>query len=131
MIVVDASALIELLLRTKLGKRLEERLLGPTALLNAPHLIDTEVLQVLRRLVIKKELTVAQADAAVADLGGLDVVRHGHEELSGRVWELRHNLGAYGATYLALAESLDATLVTGDRRFLKVPGRDARVELWK
>lgn len=131
MIVVDASALIELLLQTALGKRLEARLFDGEELLNAPHLVDTEVLQVMRRLVIAKELTVAQADAAVSDLGSLDVVRHGHEEMSGRVWELRHNLSAYDATYLALAESLDATLVTGDRGFLRVPGRRAKVELWR
>lgn len=131
MIVVDASAVIELLLGTALGKRLEARLFEGEELLNAPHLVDTEVLQVMRRLVLGKQLTAAQVDTAVNDLGALDVVRHGHEDLRGRVWELRHNLSAYDATYLALAESLGATLVTGDRGFLRVPGRRAKVEFWK
>lgn len=85
----------------------------------------------MRRLVLGKQLTSARVDAAVSDLGALDVVRHGLEELRGRVWELRHDLSAYDATYLALAESLGATLVTGDRGFLRVPGRRAKVEFWK
>lgn len=129
MIVLDASAVIELLLQTARGRRIEARIFEGSELLNAPHLVDTEVLQVMRRLVIGRELTLAAADAAVRDLADLDLVRHGHEELAGRVWELRRNLGAYDATYLALAEALGATLVTCDRRFLRVPGRRAEVEV--
>ena len=68
---------------------------------------------------------------ADADIFELDLVRHAHADLSSRVWELRHNLTAYDATYLALAEALDATLVTGDRGFTRVPDRRAPVEVWR
>ncbi len=130
MIVLDASVVIEMLLRTSLGKSLADDLAGRDVTWNAPHLLDTEVLQVLRRLVIGKELTPDHAAMAVEDLQGLDIVRHAHGDLTARVWQLRHNLSAYDATYLALAESMAATLVTCDRGFDKIPDRRAVVELW-
>ncbi|MBM4061259.1 MAG: type II toxin-antitoxin system VapC family toxin [Planctomycetes bacterium] len=131
MIVVDASALLEVLLRTKLGLRLEERMGKGDPLWNVPCLVDTEVLQVLRRLVRAGEITAARAEAVVQDLGGLDLVRHAHDELTARVWELRHNLTAYDATWLALAEALGATFVTCDRVFEKVSGRRAEAEVFR
>lgn len=131
MIVVDASAVIELLMCSELGGRLETRLFGGDELLNAPHLLDVEVLQVVRSLVAARELSVDAARDKLERLQQMDVVRHPHTELVPRMFELRHNLTAYDAAYLALAEHLgEATLVTCDRAFEKVPGRRARIEVW-
>lgn len=131
MIVVDASAVIELLMCSELGGRIETRLFGGDELLNAPHLLDVEVLQVVRSLVAARELSVDAARDKIERLQQMDVVRHPHTELAQRIFELRHNLTAYDAAYLALAEHLgEATLVTCDRAFEKVPGRRARIEVW-
>lgn len=131
MIVVDASVVLEILLGTASGRRFESDLYARSGSWNVPHLLDTEVLQVLRRLVRARQLDVERALLAVEDLGHLDLLRHGHAELAARVWELRDNLTAYDATYLALAEALGATLVSGDRSFDRVPGRRAPVEVWR
>lgn len=131
MIVVDASAVIELLMCSELGGRLETRLFGGDELLNAPHLLDVEVLQVVRSLVAAREISVDAARDRIERLQQMDLVRHPHSELAQRIFELRHNLTAYDAAYLALAEHLgEATLVTCDRAFEKVPGRRARIEVW-
>lgn len=131
MIVIDASVVIEILLGTPVGRKFEAELYARATSWNVPHLIDCEVLQVLRRLVIAKQLDPDRAAFAVQDLADLDLVRHAHVDLSARVWELRHNLTAYDATYLALAEALGAELVTADRGFLRVPDRRAAVEVWR
>lgn len=131
MIVIDASVVLEILLGTALGRRFETELFARTGSWNVPHLLDTEVLQVLRRLVRARRVDAERALLALEDLLHLDLVRHGHAELASRVWELRSNLTAYDATYLALAEALGATLVTGDRGFTRVPGRRAVVEVWR
>lgn len=131
MIVVDASVVIEILLATALGRRFESELHARTKSWNVPHLLETEVLQVLRRLVLARQVDAERAAVAVQDLGNLDLVHHAHRDLSSRVWELRHNLTAYDATYLALAEALGATLVTADRGFARVPDRRAAVEVWR
>lgn len=131
MIVIDASVVIEILLGTALGRRFESELYARTASWNVPHLLDCEVLQVLRRLVSARQLDPDRAFLAMQDLGQLDLLRHGHTDLSSRVWELRSNLTAYDATYLALAEALGATLVTADRGFTRVPNRRAAVEVWR
>lgn len=131
MIVVDASAVIELLMCSELGGRLETRLFGGDELLNAPHLLDVEVLQVVRSLVAARELSVDAARDKLERLQQMDMVRHPHTELVPRMFELRHNLTAYDAACLALAEHLgEATLVTCDRAFEKDPGRRARIEVW-
>ena len=131
MIVIDASAAIELLMCSELGGRLEKRLFHGEELLNAPHLFDVEVLQVVRSLVAAREMSVDAAVEKIERLRQMDVVRHPHIELAQRIFELRHNLTAYDAAYLALAEHLrEATLVTCDHAFEKVPGRRARIEVW-
>lgn len=86
---------------------------------HAPHLIDTEVLHVLRRWRARGELSQARADAAVTDLATFPVVHYAHGPLRERVWALRGKLSAYDATYVALAEALDATFVTNDRRLAR------------
>src|SRR5215471_9755566 len=116
MIVVDASAMTELLLQTGLGQRIEHRLLRDEDL-HAPHLVDVEVVSALRRLVRMGELPADRAEDAIEDLRLLLLARHGHEDLLPRAWELRENITAYDAVYVALAEALDATLVTCDRAF--------------
>jgi predicted nucleic acid-binding protein len=129
MIVVDASAMTELLLQTDLGTRVERRLYGGDDDLHAPHLVDVEVLSALRRLVQAGEVLRERAEEAIEDLGMISLIRHGHLDLASRAWELRQHATAYDAMYIALAESLDATIVTCDRPFGARPGHSARIEV--
>ena len=128
MTVVDASAVVEMLLRTPLGERCSERLLTADDALCAPHLLDVEVAQVLRRFAQKGELTPERGSEALRDLADLPVSRYPHGCLLERVWELRHSVSAYDAVYIALAEALDAPLVTCDARGARAHGHQARVE---
>ena len=128
MIVVDASALLEFLLQTPLGRQVEARLFRDGDELHAPHLVDVEVAQALRRLVRAGEVAPDRAAEAIADLVDLDLHRHPHLDLLARAWTLRENVTAYDAMYVALAEALDATVVTCDAPLAKTPGRRARIE---
>lgn len=129
MIVVDASAVLEFLLQTALGARVEARLFRDGDELHAPHLLDVEVLQGLRRLVRTNEVSRERADEAIADLLDLDLHRHAHIDLLGRAWKLRDNISAYDAVYVALAEAIEAPIVTCDRPLAKSPGHRARFEV--
>ena len=129
MIVVDASAITELLLQTELGTWVERHLYRDDDDVHAPHLLDVEVLSALRRLVRAGEVGAERAEEAIEDLGLLRIIRHGHLDLATRAWELRQNFTAYDAVYLALAEALDATVVTCDRPFGAAPGHSARIEV--
>ena len=129
MIVLDASALVELLLGTSTGRAVAGRIADPEVSLHVPHLADVEVAQTLRRYVRERELDAASASAALGDLSALDLERHSHEPLLDRVWALRENLTAYDAVYVALAEALDAPLLTCDGRLARAPGMAHRVEL--
>lgn len=106
------------------------RLLDPAESLHAPHLLDVEVAQILRRFVRRGEVAPDRARQALDDLAGLPLERYSHEILMARVWTLRENLTAYDATYVALAEILDATLLTRDGRIPRAPGHGARVEVF-
>jgi len=128
-IVVDASALLEFLLQTSLGARVEVRLFRDGDELHAPHLLDVEVVQGLRRLVRTGEVSSRRADEAIADLTDLDLHRHAHLDLLGRAWKLRDNLSAYDAMYVALAEAIEAPIVTCDRPLGKAPGHRTRIEV--
>jgi predicted nucleic acid-binding protein len=129
MIVVDASALLEFLLQTPLGIRVEARLFRRDDEFHAPHLVDVEVVQGLRRLVRTGEVSSGRAAEAIADLNELDLHRHAHLDLLGRAWKLRDNISAYDAMYVALAEAINAPVVTCDGPLAKAPGHRARIEV--
>ena len=129
MIVVDASALLEFLLQTPLGSRVEARLFRDRDELHSPHLADVEVTQGLRRLVRTGEVSPGRAAEAIADLVDLDLHRHPHLDLLTRAWTLRDNVTAYDAMYIALAEALDASIVTCDAPLAKAPGHRARIDV--
>jgi len=128
-IVVDASALLEFLLQTPLGSRVEARLFRDRDELHSPHLADVEVTQGLRRLVRTGEVSPGRAAEAIADLVDLDLHRHPHLDLLTRAWTLRDNVTAYDAMYIALAEALDASIVTCDAPFAKAPGHRAHIDV--
>lgn len=129
MIVVDASAMAEFLLQTSLGDRVEARLFRDGDEFHAPHLIDVEVAQALRRLVRTGEVPAGRAEEVIADLADFDLRRHSHVDLLGRTWALRNNLTSYDAMYVALAEALASPLVTCDGPLGSAPGHTVRVEV--
>jgi predicted nucleic acid-binding protein len=129
MIVVDASAVLEFLLQTSLGTRVEARLFRDDDELHAPHLLDVEIVQGFRRLVRTGEVSSGRADDAIADLTDLDLHRHAHVDLVRRAWKLRDNISAYDAMYVALAEAIGAPIVTCDSPLGKAPGHRARIEV--
>ncbi len=129
MIVVDASAVVEMLLQTPVGRRLEADILAPAVSIHVPELLDLEILQVLRRLVLSRQIGVDRAADAIEDLDGLPFIRHGHALLRSRIWELRTTLTAYDGAYVALAESLDAPCITCDRRMASSTGHGAEMRL--
>ncbi len=131
MIVLDASSAIEWLLQTWTGARVAQRILSPGETLHAPHLLDVEVTQVFRHHAAQGAITASRVEEALQDLLDLRVRRYPHLPFLRRVWELRDNLTAYDALYVALAETLDATLVTCDSKVARAPGHHARVELFK
>ena len=129
MIVVDASALLEFLLQTPLGTRVEARLLRDNAEFHVPHLVDVEVVQGLRRLVRMREVSPARAKETIADLLALDLHRHSHPGLLSRAWTLRENISIYDAMYLSLGDALDAPVVTCDGPLAGAPGHASRIEV--
>ena len=130
MIVLDASAAVEWLLQTPAGLVIEKRIYSRNESLHTPHLLDVEVAQVLRRLVREGTVTDVRASEAVRDLVDLQITRYPHFVMLPRIWHYRHNLSAYDAAYVALAEALAAALVTRDRRLASAPGHSARIELF-
>lgn len=97
--------------------------------IHAPFLLDTEVLSALRRLLRQKELDVERARAGLDWLFDLGIERHHSEELAWRAFALRNSLSAYDATYVAVAELLNAPLLTADARLARSHGHHARIEL--
>ncbi len=129
MIVLDASAALEVLLNDRLAASVARRIFDPAESLHAPHLIDVEVAQVLRRIVRKNEMSAERGAQALDDMRRLPLPRYPHSLLLDRIWALRDNASAYDATYLALAEALDATLLTCDAALATVRGHCANVEV--
>ena len=130
MIVLDASAAVDWLLQTSAGQLIEKRIYARNESLHAPHLLDVEVAQVLRRLAREAVISSGRAEEAIEDLADLRVTRYPHFVLLSRIWRLRHNLSAYDAAYVALAENLGATLVTRDARLAAASGRAVAVEVF-
>jgi predicted nucleic acid-binding protein len=128
-IVVDASVVLDVLLRTGSFAAIERRLFGTQEILICPHLLDVEVAQVLRRYGATRELSEERGRHALDDLVAMPLARFPHEPLLPRIWQLRHNVTAYDAVYLALAESLEIPLVTRDAKLAATAGHDAVVEL--
>jgi predicted nucleic acid-binding protein len=128
-IVVDASALLEVLLNTSVSGRVARRLFAPDETLHVPHLLDLEVAQVLRRYGIVGEIDAERGEQALNDFTELPLNRYPHDLFLPRVWTLRRNLTAYDASYVALAEALGAPLITRDAALANAPGHSAHIEL--
>lgn len=128
MIVLDASALVELSLPTALGRRVADRIAPPDVQIAIPYLADVEVCQVLRRWVFRGALSADRGRLALEHLAALDATRWPHDPLLPRIWELRDNLTAYDAAYVVLTETLEATLVTCDTGMATVAGSLCPVE---
>src|SRR5205823_4992560 len=111
------------------AEAIESRFFDSRQALHAPHLLDVEVAHVVRRYAAIGDINPERGRAVLADLADFPVRRYAHDFLLQRVWELRNNLTAYDAVYVALAEALDAPLVTRDRRLATAAGHHARVEL--
>ena len=106
-----------------------KRLFEPSASLHAPHLVDIEVTHALRRLVQREDITAARAEQGLADLSQLHIERYGHQPLTARIWQLRESMTAYDGAYVALAEALDAPLLTCDVKLAHAHGHRARIDL--
>ncbi len=132
MIVVDASVVVEMLLRSAAGVELEERLLEGNDPLHAPHMLDVEVAHALRRCARHGDIDDLHGGHALADLAAMSIRRHGHQPLLERLermWQFRHNLSAHDAAYLALAERLGAALLTRDAGLARVAGPRTGIEV--
>ncbi len=128
MIVVDASSVVEILLHRPNADAVASRLLDFDEPLHAPHLVDIEVAHTLRRYALLGEISADHGRMLIGTLGDLPIRRHPHRDLLPRVWELRRNFAAYDASYVALAELLDASLLTLDRRLAAAAASHVRVE---
>ena len=129
MIVADASAVIQLLLRAASLSSIEAAFFDPARPVHAPHLLDVEVANACRRLTAKGEITAARGDLMLGLLGELFIERHGHRDLLPRIWALRDDVSPYEAAYVALAEALGATLLTHDARLARAAGHLVAVVL--
>lgn len=128
-IVLDASVVVEVLLASSKGTLTMQRLVAEDVPLHAPELLDVEVLHALRRAVARDLMTTRRAEQAIRVLESFPITRHAHGPLRRRCWQLRANLSAYDATYVALAEGLGARLFTQDVRLARAPGLAATVEV--
>lgn len=131
MIVLDASAVVAMLVGPGRGaERIREKIEAPNESLHVPHVMDLEVLHALRRQVLLGTLSRERSSEALEDLENITFVRYPHAAFLGRIWRLKNNLTAYDAAYVALAEALDAPLVTMDARLAQAPGIRAAVEVY-
>jgi predicted nucleic acid-binding protein len=130
MIVLDASAMVDWLLQTPSGQRIEQRIYARNETLHSVHLLDVEFTQVLRRLVRERTLIPTRAEEAMEDLMALRITRYAPVLLLSRIWQLRNNMTVYDAAYVALAEELKAPLITRDQKIAAAPGHAAAVEVF-
>jgi predicted nucleic acid-binding protein len=129
-IVLDASAAIDWLLQTSVGQQIENRIYSRRESLHAPHLLDLEIAQVLRRLVREGLVSGPRAEQAIQDLLDLRVTRYPHFVFLPHIWRLRDNFSAYDAAYVALTEKIGATLLTRDARLASACARVVSIELF-
>jgi predicted nucleic acid-binding protein len=125
-IVLDSSAAIEYVALRGHGGWVESQIRDDSDV-HAPHLLDVEVASGLRGLVLRGDLAPATARVALDDFVDLDIARYPHVDFLDRIWDLRKHISAYDAAYVSLAEVLDATLVTTDRRLGRSHGHRARI----
>lgn len=130
MIVLDASAAIDWLLQNDVGLKIEKRIFERKESLHAPHLLDVEVAQVMRRMVRARAVSVERADQLLEDLFSLRLTRYLHFIFLPQIWRLRDNLSAYDAAYVVLAQELGAGLITCDARLASASPRGVNVEVF-
>ncbi len=130
MIVLDASAAVEWMLQRPAGLRIESRIYSRNETLHAPHLLDLEVMQTLRRLARQREIPDDRAEDAIRDFVDTRIKLYPHRLFLPRIWQMRHNFSAYDAAYVSLAEALGAPLITADARLAAASGHRARIELF-
>jgi predicted nucleic acid-binding protein len=128
-IVIDAGAALEWFMGTPRGLRIAKKLDSPGGI-HATHLLDAEIAQALRRLLRSGDIYLSRAEQVLLSLVDSRIQRHSMVPLLPRIWHLRENLSAYDASYIALAEALDAPLLTCDGRLAAAPGHQAKVELF-
>ena len=126
-LVLDASVVVDLLLRREPYYHQIKSRIRAADWLVAPHLLDAEVTQVFRRFVLRREISVQRANEAIVDLRDLSIERYPHAPFLTRAFDLRNNLTIYDALYVALAEGLDAELLTGDGGIAQTPGSRAAI----
>jgi predicted nucleic acid-binding protein len=132
LIVLDASAVVAVLVGPGRGaEHIRERIEAPEESLHVPHVMDLEVLHALRRHILLDILSLERSSEALEDLKNIAFIRYPHTPLAQRIWDLRDNLTAYDAAYVALAEALDAPLVTMDARLARAPGTYVEVEVYE
>ena len=128
--VLDASAVVELVLGTRSGMEILRRISDPQLSLHGPELVDIEVLGVLRRYELADMIPPDRVACAIDNLSDLDMRRHPHGPLLSRIWSWRYNLTSYDAAYVTLAEVLDAPLLTTDARLAGAPRLPVAVEVF-
>jgi len=128
--VLDASAVIELVLGTRSGMEILRRVSHPQLSLHSPELVDIEVLNTLRRYELADIVPPDRVAQAIDNLSDLDMRRHPHGPIIPRLWSWRYNLTSYDAAYVTLAEGLDAPLLTTDARLGRAPRLPVRVEVF-
>jgi predicted nucleic acid-binding protein len=129
MIVLDASVVVDLLIRSASETQALRTRIRAASIVYAPHLMDAEVTNTLRRYLLRDEIDQASARRAILRLGAMRLKLRSHRPLLGRALALRDQLTAYDAIYVAMAEATGATLLTRDARLARTTGHRARVEL--
>ena len=131
MLVVDASAVVELLMASPVGSAVGDFAFSSGEPLAAPQLLDIEVLHVIRRFHRTGLLSLERSEQALGDLADLAITRYGHEFLRFGIWRLRNNVTAYDAAYIALAELLEAPILTCDGKLARSAGHGVRIRLFE
>jgi predicted nucleic acid-binding protein len=128
-IVIDASLGLEMFLRGRDAIKIKDQIDAAGREMAVPEVFDLEIIQSLRRLAHKKQISSNRAERALDVARHAPVDRFSHSVMRDRIWALRENLTAYDAAYFALAEMLDAPLWTRDAKFTEVPGASAQVKV--